>query len=352
MVALFFVSAALLGSLTIYTITGGADYGGGALDLSTMGPRGPRQRELIDHAIGPIWESDHVWLILVIVILFYGFPEIYITIMTSLFVPVILMLIGIVMRGAAFSFRSYGSGSRRAHRAWGRVFAIASLLTPFFIGVIVGAIASAQVPENPDVVGNFRIPWLTPFTISVGVLTVLLFSFLAATYATLEQADPEVIDDFRLRAIITSLVTGALAAEVLLLSRSEAPRIWAGLTTRTWTWPLIWLAGASALAALYCLWKRRFEFARIFAAGEVILIVWGWAFSQFPVVVEPSLTIYNSSAPPITMRLLAIALGAGIVILLPSMGYLMYTFKRHSRRMAFPNREDSQESEPTAPQKM
>lgn len=340
MVALLFVCAALLGALTIYAIAGGADYGGGTLNLTALGPRAAEQQELIDHAIGPIWESDHVWLILVVVILFYGFPPVYTTIMTSLFLPVILMLVGIVFRGAAFSFRSYGGGSRRAQRAWSRLFAVASLITPFLIGDIIGAIASGRVPENPRVLGDFVISWTTPFCISVGIFTVLLFSFLAATYATLEEANPEVIDDFRLRAIILSLISGVMAAEVLLVSRRGAPVIWTGLTTRPWTWPLIWLASGSALAALYCLWRRRFGWARLFAAGQVVLIVWGWAFAQFPVMVEPSLTIYNASAPQITIRLLAIALGAGMAILLPSMGYLLYTFKRHGRRLAFPTRED------------
>jgi cytochrome bd ubiquinol oxidase subunit II len=342
--ALYFVCAALLGSLTIYVVTGGADYGGGTLDVFSFGPRGHDQRELIDHAIGPIWESDHVWLILIIVILFYGFPEIYTTVMTSLFVPVILMLIGIVFRGAAFSFRSYGAGSSRMRRAWGRVFGIASLITPFLLGAIVGAIASGRVPEDPRVVGSFAIPWLTPFCISVGIFTLVLFSYLAATYATLEQADADVINDFRIRAIIAAIVGGIMAAEVLLLSRTGAPQIWTGLTGRTWTWPLIWLTGLSGAAALYCLWTRRYSIARFCAAAQVVLIIWGWAFAQFPVMVEPSLTIYNSSAPLITIRLLAAALAVGIVVLLPSMGYLLFTFKLHSRRLAFKTREEHAQS--------
>src|SRR5579883_312658 len=335
MIYLYIVAAALLGSLTIYALTGGADYGGGVLTLTAFGPRADRQREVIDHAIGPIWESDHVWLILVVVILFYGFPPVYTTIMTSLFLPVILMLVGIVLRGAAFSFRSYGSVGR-AHRAWGRVFAVASLITPFFMGVTIGAVASGRVPENPEVVGDFLISWATPFGLSVGLFAVLLFAFLAATYATLEDGETAVINDFRLRAIIFGIAEAIVAGEVLWLSRSGAPRIWINLTTRAWTWPLIWLASGSALAALWGLATRRLRLARVFAAAEVLWIIWGWAFAQFPVMVEPDLTIYNASSPPVTLRLLAIALSGGAVILLPSMGYLMYIFKLHARRLAFP----------------
>jgi cytochrome d ubiquinol oxidase subunit II len=341
--ALYFVCAALLGSLTIYAITGGADYGGGVLELFASGPRADKQREVVEHAIGPIWESNHVWLILVIVMLFCGFPEVYATIMTSLFVPVVLMLIGIVLRGSAFSFRSYGAGGGEMQRIWGRVFAVASLITPYLLGVIIAAIASGQIPENPHVIGDFVFPWLTPFCMSVGLFTLMLFSYLAATYATLEPADPAVSDDFRLRAIGFAFAAGVMAAEVLLLSRTGAPRIWRGLVDRAWTWPLIWLTSGLALGALFCLWTRRYQIARICAAGQVALIIWGWAFAQFPVMVEPSLTIYNASAPPITLRLLAIALAVGVVVLLPSFGYLMLTFKIHSRRLPFPHRRTSAE---------
>jgi cytochrome d ubiquinol oxidase subunit II len=341
--ALYFVCAALLGSLTIYAITGGADYGGGVLELLAMGPRADQQREVVEHAIGPIWESDHVWLILVVVMLFYGFPEVYTTIMTSLFVPVVLMLIGIVLRGSAFSFRSYGAGGMR--RLWGRVFAIASVITPFLLGVIIAAIASGRIPENPRIIGDFVFPWLTPFCISVGLFTLVLFSYLAATYATLEPADSAVSDDFRRRAIGLAVAAGVMAAEVLPLSRTGAPRIWRGLVDRAWTWPLIWITSGLALAAIFCLWTRRYRIARICAAGQVALVIWGWAFAQFPVMVEPSLTIYNASAPPITLRLLAIALAVGMLVLLPSFGYLMLTFKTHSRRLPFPDRGTSGERE-------
>src|SRR5205085_3865546 len=132
-------------------------------------------------AIGPIWESDHVWLILTIVILLDGFPEVYATIMTSLYVPVVLMLFGIVFRGAAFSFRSYGSSNSEERLVWGRVFAIASLITPLLLGVIVGAIASWRLPENRHVIGDFLMPWLTPFCISVGIFTLVLSSYLGAS---------------------------------------------------------------------------------------------------------------------------------------------------------------------------
>jgi cytochrome bd ubiquinol oxidase subunit II len=330
--SLFVVCGALLVSLTVYVLTGGADYGGGAWDLLAMGPRAERQRELIAHAIGPIWEADHVWLILVVVIMFTGFPAAFAAIMTSLHVPLTLMLVGIVLRGSAFSFRTYGANVGEAQRNWGRVFAIASLVTPLLLGVIIGAIASGRIPENPHRLNDFVLPWLTPFCLSVGIFALVLFAYLAATYATLETTDFELRNDFRIRAIAAAIAVGVMALVVLLLSIDGAPRIWQGLTQRLWTWPLIWATSALALFALYSLWAQHFEIARFCAAGQVALILWGWAFAQFPHLVEPSLTIYNTAAPPPTLRMLAGALTLGALLLFPSYRYLLLVFKSHPRR--------------------
>jgi cytochrome d ubiquinol oxidase subunit II len=324
---LLFVCGALLVSLTLYVLTGGADYGSGVWDFLASGPRAAAQRDLIERAIGPVWEADHVWLILVVVILFSGFPPAFAAIMTAMHVPVTLMLVGIVLRGSAFSFRSYGGGQDRAQREWGRVFAIASLVTPVLLGVIVGAIASGTIPKDPCRLDDFLVPWMTPFCFAVGIFALALFAYLAAVYATLETDDSELRDDFRLRAIGAGIAVGVIAGIVLLLSYPEAPGIWAGLTERVWTWPLIWLTTILALVALYALWTRRFELARVCAAGQVTLILWGWAFAQFPYLLEPDVDIFNASAPPITLKILAGALVAGALILLPSYRYLLKVFK-------------------------
>jgi len=330
--ALFFVCGALLVALTVYVLTGGADYGGGVWDLLASGPRAAAQRELIERAIGPIWEADHVWLILVVVILFDAFPPAFAAIMTAMHIPLTLMLVGIVLRGSAFSFRSYGGGRERTQIRWERMFSIASLVTPMLLGVIIGAIASGRIPKDPRDFGDFVWPWMTPFCFAVGVFALALFAYLAAIYATLEPADAEVRDDFRLRALIAGVAVGVIAGVVLLLSIHGAPRIWEGLTERVWTWPLIWITSIFAIATLYALWMRRFAIARLCAVGQVALIVWGWAFAQFPYLIEPDLDIYNAGAPPITLHLLAGALTAGAFILFPSYRYLMVVFKSHRHR--------------------
>jgi cytochrome bd ubiquinol oxidase subunit II len=329
---LLFVCGSLLVALTIYVLTGGADYGGGVWDLLASGPRAAAQRGLIERAIGPVWEADHVWLILVVVILFDGFPPAFAAIMIAMHIPITLMLVGLVLRGSAFSFRSYGGGRDRAQREWGRVFSIASLVTPVWLGVIIGAIASGRIPKNPRHIDDFLLPWMTPFCFAVGIFALVLFAYLAAVYITLETEDAELRDDFRLRAIGAGIAVGVIAGIVLLLAYHEAPGIWAGLTQRVWTWPLMWLNSILALAALYALWVRRFELARVCAAGHVVLILWGWAFAQFPYLLEPDVDIYNASAPPITLKILAGALAAGASILLPSYRYLLKVFKRRPKR--------------------
>jgi cytochrome d ubiquinol oxidase subunit II len=330
--AIYFVAGVLLVSLTIYALTAGADYGGGVWDLFATGPRAYLQRDLIEQAIGPIWEADHVWLILVIVILFTAFPPAFSRIMIGLHVPLTLILIGIVMRGSAFSFRSYGGGGDLAEREWGRVFAIASLVTPLLLGVTVGAIASGRVPTHPSQLSDFLLPWMTPFDFAVGVFALVLFAYLAACYAPLETEDEALQDDFRSRAIVTGILAGVVAGIVLLLARVQAPLIWEGLTQREWTWPLMWTNGLAAVGALYSLWRRFFSVARVLAAAHVGLILWGWAFAQFPFIVPMNNTIYDSASPRITMEMLAGALAAGSIILMPSYQYLIHVFKSHPER--------------------
>jgi cytochrome d ubiquinol oxidase subunit II len=325
------VAGAMMGSLTFYVLMGGADYGGGVWDLLAWGPRTVKQRELIADAIGPIWEANHVWLILVIVIMFTGFPPGFAAMATALHIPLTLMLIGIVLRGSAFTFRAYDSKDDNAQRRWGRVFAGASLITPILLGVTVGAIASGRIRVvNGVIVNGFIDAWLAPFPLVVGFFALALFAFLAAVYLTLETGDHLLREDFRRRAIGAAVAVGIFALLVFLLSETGAPSIRRGLSSSWWSLPLHLLTGALAVAAFFTLWTRRFRLARFFAAGQTTLILWGWAVAQFPYLVEPEITIYNAAAPPATLRLLLIALIAGALALLPSFYYLLRIFKRDS----------------------
>jgi cytochrome d ubiquinol oxidase subunit II len=325
------LAAAVMIALNLYALTGGADYGGGVWDLLARGLRAGAQRELIARAIGPIWEADHIWLILVLVLMFTAFPQTFATITTALHIPLAAMVVGIVLRGSAFAFRSHGvSKQDRGYRQWGRAFAIASLVTPVLLGLTLGAIASGQIERGQtDFWGRFVGPWLAPFPFAVGLLTLVLFAFLAAVYLILETEDPELRQDFRFRALVSGALVGVMALIVAMLARSGAPSIWHGLHGQLWTWPMhLAAAGGVSGAVILALWTRRFRMARICAGLLVTLILWGWAIAQFPVLVEPDITIHNAAAPPATLRMLLGALIAGALVLFPSFYYLFRIFKR------------------------
>jgi cytochrome d ubiquinol oxidase subunit II len=315
-------------SLTFYVLLGGADYGGGVWDLFVRGPRANDQRALIAHAIGPIWEANHVWLILVVVILFTAFPPAFGTIATALHIPLTLLLIGIVLRGSAFTFRTYDSQSDDVQKRWSRVFSIASTITPVLLGVIVGALASGGIHlESGTFNSRFIQPWLAPFPFAVGLFALSLFAFLAAVYLTLETTDRGLQDDFRLRALVSGVAVGGLALVVFLLAGIYAPKIRAGISASPWAIPLHLATAVCALGAFGGLWRRKYRMARLCAAGQVTLILWGWALAQFPYIVRPDITIQSAAAPQATLRLLLVALCLGALLLLPSFYYLFRVFK-------------------------
>src|SRR5439155_12740417 len=174
----FLLGLIMAGALTAYALLAGADYGGGVWDLLATGPSASRQRATIARAIGPVWEANHVWLILAVTVLFTGFPPAFAWLGTTLHLPIMLALVGIVLRGSAFVFRAYGPSSQEDR--WGRLFAVASVLTPVLLGVLVGTIT-----EGASAL------WLTPFSVSVGLFTLTLFAYLAAVYLTLEARDAD-----------------------------------------------------------------------------------------------------------------------------------------------------------------
>jgi cytochrome d ubiquinol oxidase subunit II len=323
------LAAVLALSLNAYVLFAGADFGGGVWDLLASGPRRERQREVIAHAIGPIWEANHVWLILAIVLTFTCFAPVYARLGTILHIPLTLMLVGIVLRGSAFTFRTYDTRGDAAQRHWGRVFASASVITPVLLGVSIGAVASGRVRpvDSGGFVSQFVLPWLTPFALSVGLLALALFAFLAAVFLTMETHDPELCEDFRRRALGAGVVVFLASSLVLLLSHNAAPLVRAGLMASSWALPLHLATGVSAVAVLVALWFRRFRLARLAVGLQVSLIFWGWALAQYPILVPPDLTIANSAAPDSTLRLVLIALGVGGAVLLPSLWYLFQVFK-------------------------
>ncbi len=328
------IAGAMIASLTFYALLGGADYGGGVWDLFAFGPRAKKQRALIADAIGPVWETNHVWLILLIVLMFVAFPPAFAAIATALHIPLMLVLIGVVLRGAAFTFRTYDSQRDDVQRRWSMIFEYASLLTPILLGVTLGAIASGTImaDKEPTSFNYYLDSWLAPFPFAVGFLALALFAFLAAVYLTNETDDGELQNDFRIRALVAGVVVGALALVVFILSEKGAPSVRMGLTRTWYAYPLHAATAVFALGALYALWRRRYGLARFCAAAQMCLILWGWALAQFPYLVEPHIDIYNAASSPAMLKLLLIALVCGLVLLVPSL-YLLFTIFKSSKRM-------------------
>lgn len=322
------IAGVMVASLVLYALLGGADYGGGVWDLFAFGKRAREQRMLIAEAIGPVWEANHVWLILVIVILFTAFPPAFAVIATALHIPITLLLIGIVLRGTSFTFRSYDVQRDDVQRRWSLVFSVASIITPVLLGIILGAIASGTIRvENGVVSTGFFRTWLAPFPFAVGFFAIALFAFLAAVYLTLETQVRELQEDFRARALVAGVAVGLLALIVFVLAEKGAPTVRAGISRSWWALGLHIFTAVFATGAFYALWTKKYRLARICAASQVTLILLGWAFAQFPHLVEPDITITSAAAPPITLELLLIALVLGAVLLFPSYYYLFRIFK-------------------------
>lgn len=322
------IAVVTLVSLILYALMGGADFGGGLWDLLATGPRSRKQRDAIADAIAPIWEANHVWLILVIVLLFTAWPKAFGAMMTALHIPLTLMLLGIVLRGTAFVFRKYDSKRDNVHSRWSRVFGIASVFTPLVQGMSLGALTTGAVRvENADVRTGFFAGWLSPFAISCGLFALGLFALLAATYLTVDTAsDPALQNDFRKRALAAEVTLAPVALLVFFTSKHGAPKMYHHLTS--WWAPLL-LAWTTvfALTVIAGLWRRRFALARLAAIGQAGTILLGWCLAQYPHLIYPDVTIRNSAAPEPTLRLLVIALGLGALILLPSIYYLFSVFK-------------------------
>jgi cytochrome d ubiquinol oxidase subunit II len=325
------VAGVLVIALTAYVLLGGADFGGGVWDMLASGPTRAAQRERIAHAIGPIWEANHVWLIIVVVVLFSCFPGAFAELAVALHIPFVLLLIGIVLRGSAFTFRTYDSAHSAVQERWGRIFSGASVVTPVLLGIAVGAVASGRVhPPVPGAsfVDSYVSPWLTPFSVAVGCLALVLFAFLAAVYLTVETADNHALQEsFRRRALGAAVAVFVMAALTLLAARRDVPRLGEGLTHTLWAAVLHGVTAIAAVTAIAGLVFRAYRLARLAAAAQVALILWGWALAQYPYLIPPTLTIHDAAAPAITLRLTLLALAAGALVLFPSLAYLFWVFK-------------------------
>lgn len=323
------VALALLLSMVAYIVTGGADFGGGVWELFARGPRRQQQVAALRHAIAPIWEANHVWLILIVVLLFVCFPAAFAAIMVALHVPVTLLLFGIVLRGAAFAFQAYAQGDAAVERHAVRWFRAGSVVTPCMLGITAGAVAAGDIRVDlatGAVTTDFVSSWLAPFPFLVGLMTLLLCAFLAAVYMTIETAGA-LQQDFRRRALLAGTGVGVLALPSALVALNAAPAIGVPLLTSAWALPFHAGTGLIAIAALWALWQQRFQLARALAVAQTALILSGWAMAQYPFVLAPDLSIERAAAAPAVLTTTLVVLAGGTVVLVPALLWLYRVFK-------------------------
>ncbi len=322
------IAVATLGVLTVtaYALLAGADFGGGIWDLAAHGPRREAQRAAIATAMGPVWEANHVWLIFLIVLLFTAFPGGFGALSTALYMPFTFALLGIVLRGAAFAFRAHARDAAGAQARWGRAFGAASVITPFFLGTAVGAVASGRIRVvGGQVVSGFWRPWLGPFPLACGALALALCAYLAAVYLTVET-DGALREDFRRRALVAGGAVAVIATIALPLARLDAPTVWAELAWGRGT-PLTGAAIAISLVSLGALRLHHYQVARGAAVAEVATILWAWTTAQYPYLIVPGIRLADAAAPRATLTAFLISAGVGMLLLLPALWLLFAVFK-------------------------
>lgn len=315
-------------SLLAYALLGGADFGAGIIEIFS----GNITKKTITHAIAPVWEANHMWLILMVVILFMGFPLIYSQMSLYLHIPLLILLIGIILRGSAFTFRHYDAIVDRSQAYYSFIFKLSSIMAPFFLGIITGALFLGRI--NPDP-GNFYegfiAPWLNGFCFMLGAFTCCLFAFLAAVYLIGEAEVPAVRDRFlhiAKKANLATVVSGVLVfvfAEwnglPLFGMFLDSPLAMSAIALATLSLPLLW----------WSLLNRQVILPRILAGFQTLMILGAWFWDQYPVILRYSngdyLGLFNAAAPEATLRQLSLALLLGSVLILPSLFFLMKTFK-------------------------
>jgi cytochrome d ubiquinol oxidase subunit II len=317
------VAIAMFLGVIVYALLGGADFGSGFYDLTAGGGEGGAQlRTLVDHSIGPVWEANHVWLIYILVIWWTGFPSAFAAAMTTLFVPLMLALAGIVLRGASFAFRKYSATMAQA-RLFGGIFAGSSLITPFFLGTVAGAIASGRVPVGGygDRVGS----WLNPTSVVGGLLAMATCVFLAGVFLTADAAragDTALAEKLRIRTLVVGVVTGLIVFAGLYPVTRDAPTLSRGLLTHAS--PLLVIAAFAGIAAIVLLYRRSYSAARFPAAAAVGSVITGWGVGQYPWMLVDEVRINDAAGADATLTGLLVVVGLAGVIVLPALGYLLW----------------------------
>lgn len=313
-----FIAWVLVAVIAAYACGGGTDYGAGFWDLLAGGPeRGKRPRWLIDHAMAPVWEVNNVWLIFVLVVMWTGFPTMFQAVFEAMWLPLALAAVGLVLRGAGFALRKPTHRLTR-RRVYGAAFAASSLLTPFFLGAVLGGIASGRVEVGTIASAD---AWANPTSVLTGLLAVAAAAFLGAVYLCADArrfgAD-DLVGYFRLRALLAFAAIVVLALIALPVTHDDARYVWDGLTGGPGLL-LVLLAAVCGLATVVLLVRRSQAWTRHTAAASVALTVFAWGFAQRPYVLPTTLTVTDAAGAPATLHWLVIVTGIAIVLVGPAL---------------------------------
>ncbi len=324
------VAVVLFGAITVYAIFGGADFGAGFWDLFAGGAeRGARPRALIEHAIGPVWEANHVWLIFVLVVLWTAFAQTFASIMLTLFVPLSIAALGIVLRGAGFAFRKVVPEVSE-QRVFGVAFAVSSVIVPYCLGAVVGGIVSGRVPKGGQA-GDSWSSWINGSSIVGGLLAVTVCAYLAAVFLACDAhrlGESDLVGYFRRRAVGAATTAGVLALVGYFVMAEDAVHLHRHLTDRAL--PLVIASTVCGVVALTLLLRDSVRPARVFAVGAVATVVWGWGVAQWPYLLPTSMTIEHGAAPDGTLIALVVVTVIAAVVIVPSLGLLYVLDQRNS----------------------
>jgi len=324
------VAIILVAGAALYAIFGGADFGAGLWQLlsrfdSDKGRR-DRVRMRISHSLGPVWEANHVWLIFTLVVLWTAFPRGFAPIMETVYLPLALAVLGIVLRGSGFAFGHVLEGA--AGRRSTEVFAISSVITPFFMGCVVGAIAAGEVEAggSGDALG-----WIGPLPIAVGALFVVACAYLACVFLLDDcrrAGDDELAAYFQRRAVATAVLAGAIALAGLVVLRADARYVFDGLLGEALPFVIASiLLGAVTLAGLVRGWSRAL---RPLAVGAVAMVIAGWAVAQYPYLLPETLTVEEAAATDPTLTAVIVVFGFALAIVGPSLALLFRLAQRQA----------------------
>ncbi|MFJ7150369.1 cytochrome d ubiquinol oxidase subunit II [Streptomyces sp. NPDC100445] len=312
------IAWAMVVAVAAYATGGGTDYGAGFWDLLAGGAeRGRRPRWLIDHAMAPVWEVNNVWLIFVLILMWTGFPTMFQAVFTALWLPLALAAVGMVLRGAGFALRKPTRRLAR-RRVYGAVFAVASLLTPYFLGTVLGAIASGRVAVGTPAATHV---WTSATSILAGLLAIAATAFLGAVFlmADARRYDAhDLVDYFRPRAVLAFCAVVVLALVALPLTRHDAPYVWHGLT-RGLGLLLVVLAALCGGATVLLVLRRAHRWVRYTAAATVAPAVVAWGFAQRPYLLPTSMTVSQAAGAAHTLRWLGIVTLIAVVLVGPAL---------------------------------